>query len=89
MKNDEKISLTIALKKKQYQKLQAIAEIEEKTIEEIVCRFVDQNTKTDRPGCPYSHVPNKKTIRAIKNVKNKKNLVKAETLDDLFKKLGI
>lgn len=40
--------------------------------------------------CRYSsHMPNEETIQAIKDTKEKKNLIKAKNAEDLFKKLGI
>lgn len=36
-----------------------------------------------------SHIPNEETIKAIKEVKSRKNLITAENAENLFKKLGI
>ena len=38
--------------------------------------------------CPYNHIPNKKTIKAIKDSYNKKNLVECKDMADLIKKLS-
>ena len=51
-------------------------------MQEIVIESIEKNllnTKT----------PNKKTLRAIKDVEGKKGLVKAKDAEALFKKLGI
>lgn len=41
-------------------------------------------------GMPFElKVPNKTTLKAMKDAHTKKDLTKAENLDDLFKKLGI
>ena len=41
-------------------------------------------------GIPFDvKVPNKTTLKAMKDVHTKKNLTKATNLEDLFKKLGI
>ena len=41
-------------------------------------------------GLPFDvKVPNKKTLKAMKDVETKHDLTKAANLEDLFKKLGI
>ena len=43
-----------------------------------------------RKGIPFDiEVPNKATLKAIKDSYNKKSLIKADNLEDLFKKLDI
>ena len=43
-----------------------------------------------RKGMPFDvKMPNKTTLKAIKDVHTKKNLTHAHSLEDLFKKLGI
>jgi len=40
--------------------------------------------------CRYStHIPNEETIQAIKDAKEKKNLIEAKDIEDLFNKLGL
>lgn len=40
--------------------------------------------------CRYgNHIPNEETIKSIEDVKARKNLIEAENIEDLFKKLGI
>ena len=43
-----------------------------------------------RKGIPFDvEIPNKTTLKAIKDVEKKRNLIKAENAEDLFRKLGI
>ena len=43
----------------------------------------------DKEECPYSHTPNKRLLKSIKDVEAKKGLKKFKNAEDLFKKLGI
>lgn len=45
--------------------------------------------KKSKKFCKKNHIPNKETIKAIKDCKNKIGLRRAKNLEDLFEQLGI
>jgi 2-methylcitrate dehydratase PrpD len=84
--------ITIDLPTDFHKKLKALAAMQGKSMRKIVVDLIDEQLSTKREKmdeCPYGHEPNKKTIKALKNVQNRKNLVKAKDSKDLFKKLGL
>jgi hypothetical protein len=48
--------------------------------------MMDDKTKEK---CPYSHAPNKKLLKSIKDVEEGRGLKEYKNVEDLFKKLGI
>jgi hypothetical protein len=90
MKN-ELSRITIDIPASTHQKLKALAAHKRvsmrKIIEELIeLRLMTQDTKDE---CPYSHAPNKKTLKSIRDVEERKGLKKYKNAEDLFKKLGI
>jgi antitoxin component of RelBE/YafQ-DinJ toxin-antitoxin module len=74
--------ITIDIPKLDHKKLKAMAAILGKSMQTIVRELIEECLKS-------SHYPNKTTIKAIKDAQAGKGLVKSDSLDDLFKKLGI
>jgi hypothetical protein len=74
--------ITIDIPKIHHKKLKALAAILGKSMKEIVIESIEAHIQS-------TDIPNKQTLKAIKNVEAGKNLVAAKNLDDLFKKLGI
>jgi hypothetical protein len=74
--------ITIDIPKESHKKLKAIAAVLGKSMREIVIESIEKNLLNPKN-------PNKKTLRAIKDVERKRGLVKAKDAEDLFKKLGI
>lgn len=46
-----------------------------------------KNTNQKIIECILSHEPNEKTIRAIKDAKNRKNIKESKSVEDLFEDL--
>lgn len=81
VKNDVS-RMTIDIPKKNHKQLKALSAILGKSMREIVLESIED----------YLHrikLPNKTTLKAIENVENGTDLVKAKSIEDLFKKLGI
>lgn len=89
MKND--ISrVTIDLPVNTHKKFKSFAASQGKTMRELIEYSINILISTqDNEECPYDHTPNKETIKAIEDSRNRKNIVKAKNVEDLFKKLGI
>ena len=51
--------------------------------------LTDQRVSSGSTECPHSHIPNKRTAKILRDAKAGKGLVKAKSVDDLLKKLGI
>lgn len=84
--------ITIDMPKIDHKKLKAIAAVTGKSMRAMVLEFIDDGLShynEEKLVCNRSHVPNKKTIRAIKDSENEKNLVKIKNARDIFKKLGM
>ena len=79
---NETSRITIDIPKESHKRLKAMAAVLGKSMREIVVESIEKNL-SDRT------IFNKKTLRAIKDAENKKGLVHAEDIEDLFKKLGI
>ena len=74
--------MTIDIPQKTHTQLKTLSALLGKSMKELVIESIDgyiHNLKT----------PNKTTIKAIKETENGKGLVEADSLADLFKKLGI
>ena len=74
--------ITIDIPKIDHKKLKAMAAILGKSMQTIVRELIEECLSG-------SHYPNTTTINAIKDAQEGKGLVKSDSLDDLFKKLGI
>lgn len=81
--------ITIDVPKKIHQKFKAFAASKGMSMKELLASYIDTQLKSQpAQECPYSHMPNKRTIKAIKDSYNKKNLVEAKDMADLIKKLS-
>jgi hypothetical protein len=57
-----------------------------KSMREIILAFIEDYLKV----CHYgSHTPNEETLQAIKDAQDGKDLTEFDSLEDLFKHLGI
>jgi len=74
--------ITIDIPKESHKKLKTLAAIQGKSMREMVIESIEKNLLNPK-------MPNKTTLKAIKNVEEKKGLIKAKNTKDLFKKLGI
>ncbi|MCB9493538.1 MAG: hypothetical protein H6679_04665 [Epsilonproteobacteria bacterium] len=73
--------LTIDIPKQDHKRLKALALVTGKSMRQLVIDSIE-HLYTEKK-------PNKTTCQAIKDTEQKKNLVKAKNIDDLFEKLGI
>lgn len=74
--------ITIDLPKESHRKLKTLAALLGKSMREVVVETIEQHLFSDK-------IPNKKTLKAIKDAEKRKNLVRTQSAQDLFKKLGI
>lgn len=82
---NETTRLTIDIPKNVHKRLKTVSAVSGKSMKQILIdSFNAMNICLES-----EHIPNKVTEKAIKRSKEKKNLVKAEDMKDLFKKLGI
>ena len=59
------------------------------SMREMFIAYLDkQIVSQDEQECPYEHIPNKRTKKAIKDAQDKKNLIECQDINDLIKKLG-
>ena len=87
---NELTRITIDIPASLHKKFKALAARKGKSMRKMVIDYINTQLKDQHPEeCPYTHIPNKKTIEAIENIEKGKNLVKTKDLKDLFKKLGI
>ena len=80
--NEDVSRMTIDIPKKSHKQLKTLSALLGKSMREIVVESIEDYLHTAK-------VPNKKTLKAIKDADNRKNLIEAESAEDLFKKLGI
>jgi antitoxin component of RelBE/YafQ-DinJ toxin-antitoxin module len=89
MKNDLS-RITIDIPASTHQKLKSLAAHKRVSMRKIIEELIDLRLMTqDKEECPFDHTPNKKLLKSIKDVKERKNLKKYKDVEDLFKKLGI
>ena len=74
--------ITIDIPMADHKRLKAMAAMLGKSMREIVVTSIEEHLHKVK-------IPNKKTLEAIANIEEGKNLVKAKDAEDLFKKLGI
>jgi antitoxin component of RelBE/YafQ-DinJ toxin-antitoxin module len=93
MKN-ELSRITIDIPTSIHKKFKSFAASEGKSMREVVLELIKSqvvhSAKANIPSedeCPYDHTPNKRTIRAIKDAQNRKDLIQADNVKELFKKL--
>ncbi len=81
--------ITVDISAESHKKLKALAAFQGKSMRSIIVDLIDQNLveKNIVEECPYSHIPNEKTIQAIKRSENEKNLVKIKNVRELLKKV--
>lgn len=74
--------MTIDIPVEDHKRLKALAALLGKSMREIVVEWIHWNL--------YSkNTPNADTLKAIESVEKGKDLIRAENLQDLFRKLGI
>ena len=77
--------VTVEMPRTMHKRLKTQAASLGKSLKQII---LDAIKETDRCRSS-SHIPNKKTRKAIKDVEAGRNLIRCKNVDELFKKLGI
>jgi hypothetical protein len=81
--------ITLDVPKKIHKKFKALAASKGLSMREMLAHYIDKQLELQEEECPYNHhALSKKTIKAIKDSYNKKNLVECKDLEDLKKKLS-
>ena len=75
--------MTIDLPIEDHKRLKTIAALNSKPMKDIIVEALGMFYKTQE------HIPNTETRKVLDEIKSGKGLVKCESVDDLFKKLGI
>lgn len=74
--------MTIDIPEEDHRRLKALAAVLGKSMREIVAEWIHGNL--------YSkNTPNAKTLKAIESIEKGKDLIEADSAEDLFRKLGI
>ena len=81
-KGSNQSRITIDISKDIHKQLKTIAAIKGKSMRKIVIESITKYLFSE-------NIPNKETLKAIKNAEEGKDLFKAKNINDLFKKLGI
>ncbi len=82
--------ITLDVPKSIHKKFKALAASKGMSMREMLANYIDKQLKSQpEEKCPYSHVPNKKLLKTIKDADAGKDVKKYKDVDDLFKKLGI
>jgi len=79
--------VTVDIPTVDHKKLKMLAAYQGKSMREIFVELIEHGLEEYRE-CPKDHTPNEVTKKALDNIKTKKGLQKADTVEELFKKLG-
>lgn len=88
MENKTNTRVTIDIPTTDHKKLKMIAAFHGKSMREIFVELIEQGLERYNQECPYNHEPNETTKKALANIKKRKGLNKASSVEELFKKLG-
>jgi predicted DNA-binding protein len=79
---NEQSRMTIDIPKESHKRLKMIAAGTGKSMRDVVLDAIDIHLEQFK-------TPNKKTLKAIKNANERKNLTEYKDIEDFFKKMGI
>ncbi len=79
--------VTVDIPTVDHKKLKMLAAYQGKSMREIFVELIERGLE-EYSECPKDHTPNEVTKKALDNIKTKKGLQKADTVEELFKKLG-
>ena len=77
--------VTVEMPKSVHRRLKTQAAYLGKSLKQVILDAIEE---TD-PCRSSTHIPNKETRKAIKDVKAGRNLVRCKNVEELFKKLGM
>lgn len=78
--------MTIDVPEEDHKRLKALAAVLGKSMREIVIEWIHEHLYSSNTS---SNTPNAQTLEAIKQIEKGENLIESDSIDDLFKKLGI
>ena len=79
--------VTVDIPTVDHKRLKMLAAYHGKSMREIFVELIERGLE-DYKECPEDHTPNETTKKALANAKARKGLKKADSVEDLFKKLG-
>ena len=81
----ELTAVSLKMPKELHKKLKLMAVLTGKSMSELMITALES-----WQNCLGSdHIPNKKTVQAIKNVTDNKDVIEAQSIEDLLKKAGL
>ncbi len=86
MSNKTNTRVTVDIPTADHKKLKMLAAFHGKSMREIFIELIEHGLEHYQE-CPEDHTPNEVTKKALEDVKEKKGLKKAKTVEELFKKL--
>lgn len=82
MNKESKLSrITVDIPQESHKRLKTLAALQGRSMRDIIIESIEHHL--------HSTIPNKETLKAIRDVEKGKNLIEATDTADLFKKLGI
>ena len=82
MNKEIKLSrITIDIPQESHKRLKTLAALQGRSMRDIVIESIELHL--------HSAIPNKETLKAIRNTEMGKDLIETNNVEDLFKKLGI
>jgi hypothetical protein len=79
----KKVRLAIECTPLERRHMKMVAASEDKTLNEFVLESVRMRLKK----CSKNHVPNAKTVKALKEIEKGENMIEFESIEDFFKSL--
>ena len=79
--------VTVDMPTVDHKKLKMLAAYYGKSMREIFIEIIEHGLEHYKE-CPFDHTPNERTQKAVENVKKRKGLKKADSVEELFNKLG-
>ena len=78
--------VTVDIPTVDHRRLKMLAAYHGKSMREIFVELIERGLE-EYTECPQNHIPNAVTKKALESAKAKKGLQKADSVEDLFKKL--
>ena len=79
---DHMSRMTIDVPEEDHKRLKALAAVMGKSMREIISGWIHEHLYS-------TNTPNPETLEAIRQIERGENLIEANNMEDLFKKLGI
>ena len=79
--------VTVDIPTTDHKRLKMLAAFHGKSMRDIFVELIERGLEHYQE-CSENHDPNETTRKTLENIKNKKGLKKATTVEELFKKLG-